>query len=140
MKAFNKENPRTSFGAFKPVGNLVAVLNSKEDAYDAKKKIVELGIDSDDITFLDGTDFTSMVDDLHLEQSAIALLGSELRRVDEFVKEAEKGRVFLVVFTPSEEETQQTVRTLEKNGYRFAIKYGYLFFERYDSEHKANIQ
>jgi len=135
MKPFSKENPNTSFGAFKPVGHLVAVFDSKTEAQTAKTDIIELGIDSDDVTFLDSSDFTEMVDDLRMNQSPLAMLGSELRRVDEFVKEAEKGRVFLIVMTPSRQRTQRTVKILEENGYRFAIKYGHLFFERYDAEH-----
>lgn len=70
----------------------------------------------------------------------MAILGSELRKTDVFRKHAEDGASFLVAFAPSEEQTKYVMSIVERYNYRYALKYGHMFIERFDPQHPATEQ
>lgn len=135
MTTFDKNNPQTSFGAFKPVGNLVIVFEDAASACDAKRDLLTGGHKGMELTFMTGTEFVKILDSMEMQQSMLALLGSELRKTDEFRREAERGACFLVAYAPSEDETDRVMRVVKRYDYRFALKYGHMIIERFDSEH-----
>lgn len=138
MSKFDSTDPQTSFGAFKPVGNLVAVFEDPDSAARARTDLQSGGYQPDEITLMRSVEFTKLLDDMREEQNAIALLGSELRKTDEFLAHAENGATFLIIYAPSDEETKRAMRVVSRYNYHFALKYGHLLIERFDPEHPAN--
>lgn len=135
MQEFDKKNPQTSFGAFKPVGNVVAVFNDVNNAMKAQADLVSGGDEEMELTFMKGDEFIALLDELNGEESVLAVLGSELRKTDEFRKHAEGGACFLIAFAPSDKQTQHVVSTIGRHDYVFALKYGHMMIQRFDPEH-----
>mgnify|MGYP005738487901 CR=1 FL=1 len=138
MSKFDIKDPQTSFGAFKPVGNLVAVFNDADSAAKARTDLHTGGYQEDEVTLMLSVEFTKLLDEMREDQNAIALLGSELRKTDQFREHAEQGASFLIIYAPSEEETKRAMRVVSRYNYHFALKYGHLLIERFDPEHPAN--
>ncbi|GHA13179.1 hypothetical protein GCM10008090_23630 [Arenicella chitinivorans] len=138
MSKFDLEDPQTSFGAFKPVGNVVAVFNDADSAARARTDLEAGGYQPDEVTLMRSVEFTQLLDEMREDQHAIALLGSELRKTDEFRDHADRGATFLVIYAPSDEETKRAMRVVSRYNYHFALKYGHLLIERFDPAHPAN--
>lgn len=138
MKTFDKDSPETSFGAFKPVGNLVITFNKLEDASNAQDDLKIGGYDESELSCIKGAEFIEILDDLETQQSLLAVLGSELKKMDQLYKEAEKGASFLVAFAPSTSEAERVMRVVERYKYKFALKYGHMIIERFDAEHPVS--
>lgn len=137
MSTFDKDNPQTSFGAFKPVGNIVIVFDDAASARSAESDLLTGGHQPEEITFMPGDDFVALLDEMVEDQSVLAILGSELRKTDEFRTHADKGASFLIVHAPSEELTKNVMNVVSRYNYRFALKYGSMMIERFDHEHAA---
>lgn len=138
METFDKQKPQTSFGAFKPVGNIVIVFEDSASAKSAQDDLLIGGHDDMELTFMSGPEFIEILDDMRMKQSALALLGSELKKTDLFREEAEKGASFLVAYAPGDDETQRVMRVVQRYNYRLALKYGRMLIERFDPEHPAS--
>jgi 2-keto-3-deoxy-6-phosphogluconate aldolase len=137
MQAFDKNDPQTSFGAFKPVGNVVVVFDDTISAVNAQTDLLAGGHDSMEITYMDANAFVKILDEMHENQGVLAVLGSELKKSDQFRKYAEQGACFLIAYAPSEDETKNVMNVVERYNYLFALKYGHLIIERFDPSHPA---
>lgn len=135
MQEFDKANPQTSFGAFKPVGNIVIVFDDVVSAMSAETDLLSGGYEGMELTFMQGPDFIALLDELNGQESVLAVLGSELRKTDEFRKHAEDGACFLIAFAPNDSDTKHAMNIAERYNYRFALKYGRVLIERFDSQH-----
>ena len=140
MHSFDEKNPQTSFGAFKPVGNIVAVFDDSASATKAQADLLASGLKNMEVIFMAASDFIALLDELNGQESVLAILGSELRKTDIFRKHAEDGASFLIAFAPSEEETKHVMTIVERYRYRYALKYGHMFIEHFDPEHPASAQ
>ena len=138
MKHFDKNKPQTSFGAFKPVGHLVAVFEDADNAELAHKDLTIGGYTRDDLTLMNSTAFLSLLDQLREHENALSMLGSELSKMDEFRHHADRGAGFLIIEAPSEQETIRAMHVVERYRYLFAQKYGHMIVERFDSDHHAD--
>lgn len=138
MKHFDKNHPQTSFGAFKPVGHLVAVFKDTENAKLAHTDLQTGGYTSDDLTLMNDNDFNSLLDDLKSHENALSMLGSELSKMDEYRRHADRGAGFLIIEAPTEQETKRAMHVVERYNYRFAQKYGHMIVERFDNEHPVD--
>lgn len=134
MQEFDKKNPQTSFGAFKPVGNVVAVFNDVVSAMNAQTDLLSGGYESMELTFMKGDEFIALLDELNGQESVLAILGSELRKTDEFRKHADDGACFLIAFAPSDNETKHVINIISRYHYRFALKYGRMMIERFSAD------
>lgn len=137
MKHFDKNSPQTSFGAFKPVGHLVAVFEDGPNAKLAHADLLTGGYTDDDLTFMDSTGFISLLDELKSHENALSMLGSELGKMDDFRRHADRGAGFLIIEAPTEQETKRAMQVVERYNYRYALKYGHMIVERFDNEHRA---
>lgn len=135
MQNFDKQNPQTSFGAFKPVGNVVIVFDDVSSAKNAEQDLLTGGHESMEVTFMEGVEFVAILDEMREDQGILAVLGSELRKTDEFRKHADSGACFLVAYAPSLDETNRVMNVAQRYSYRFALKYGNMLIERFDHEH-----
>lgn len=137
MNTFDKKNPPTSFGAFKPVGNLVAVFDDPDSAARARADLTTGGYNEDELTLMRSVEFIQLLDKMREDENAIAVLGSEMRKTDQFREAADQGASFLIVFAPSEQETRRVMQVVARYNYQFALKYGRMLIERFDPEHPA---
>lgn len=135
MQEFDKKNPQTSFGAFKPVGNIVAVFNDVNNAMKAQADLMSDSEEEMELTFMKSDEFIILLDQLNGQESVLAVLGSELRKTDKFRKHAEDGACFLIAFAPSDKQTQHVVNIIGRHNYVFALKYGHMMIQRFDPEH-----
>lgn len=137
MTTFDKHNPPTSFGAFKPVGNLVAVFDDPDSAARARSDLSTGGYNDDELTLMRSVEFIQLLDKMREDENAIAVLGSEMRKTDQFREAADQGASFLIVYAPSEQETHRVMHVVARYNYQFALKYGRMLIERFDPEHPA---
>ena len=137
MEAFDKNDPQSSFGAFKPVGNIVIVFGDAISAINAQTDLLAGGHDSMEVTYMDADAFVKILDEMRENQGVLAVLGSELKKSDQFRKYAERGASFVVAYAPSEDETKNVMNVVERYNYLFALKYGHLIIERFDPSHPA---
>ena len=134
MKSFDQNDPQTSFGALKPVGNLFVVFDDEAKAKQAQDDLLTGGRTKGEARFMSPKEFIELHDDLREEESVFSLLGSERKKAGELRDSAEDGNCFLVVYAPSEQETKRVLSVADTNGFDYALKYSNFIIERFDAE------
>lgn len=135
MTVFDKTDPETSFGVFKPVGNIVVVFTSAVPALGAQEALLKKGYTRELVTVLSSKEFVKMLDSIADQESVLAGLGSEWRKVEQFRDHAADGASFLVVYAPDKEETKSAMEIIDDFDYRYALKYGSWIIEKFDEDH-----
>ncbi len=111
-------------GVFYPRGYVIVTFDSAEAAENVRRRLVDGGYDEDDVQLLDtervkqGTS-----DDLRQLGPVMKALGSEGDLIRDHQALAAKGNTFLLVYAPSDLDTQRVMNVARKVGYHRAHKY-----------------
>jgi len=113
-----------SLGAFNPVGHTVLAFADDQSAADARKALLDAGIQADDIlTFTSGELFPDLSEMLR-NASGAAGFGYEIQLMRRYMTLASEGAGWLVVYAPEDEQTAQIGELAKRMNAKSAVHYG----------------
>jgi hypothetical protein len=119
-----QEQPPRQFGIFYPRGYVVVALQRQADAERLRQLLVDGGYDEEDVRMLDTAQVLAGASaDLENLSPFIKALGSEAGATKSHLEGAAKGQTFLVVYAPSELDTERLMNVARRVGYVAAQKY-----------------
>ncbi len=119
-----KDELQESLGAFNPVGHTVLAFANDQAAADARKALVDGGIQDEDIlTFTSGELFPDLSEMLR-NASGAAGFGYEIVLMRRYMTLASEGAGWLVVYAPEEEQTARIADIAKRLNAKTAVHYG----------------
>ena len=123
MKRMTRADPPQSFGAFKPVGHVVAAMPDDTRAAQAVAELLEAGFESDDILEYSAAEEGDEMDRMLRHTSNLAAFGHELLLMRRYQELAREGASWLIIWAPDE------ARPAALTGVLLAEKYHWLVIE-----------
>ena len=124
-----KDELPTSFGAFKPVGYVVACLPDDAAAKAAQAALLLAGFADEDLLRYSAAEEKSAMHALLKNASELAGFGHEVVLMRKYEELARQGCGFLLVYAPEDDATQRAAAVLRKHGTLLAEKYTLLVIE-----------
>lgn len=103
----DKQSPPTSFGVFKPVGHVLIQFANLRDLEAAAESIERLGVPLAGMAMYTPRQMIEQIDKEMQAASGVAAIGQEINLSKAHRAAAEKGRHFLVVAAPTDEQAQR---------------------------------
>lgn len=129
MKKMTKTHVLKSFGLFSPTGHIVLVFKTGQDADEAREKLLAAGFAEEDITQWRAAEVLAHVKKTQ-DSAAWALdIGQERAQLNKYFALANRGSGFLVVYAPSESESERVLTLVRGLGLQLAEKYNRLTLE-----------
>jgi len=129
MEKMTKAAMPTSFGIFSPTGHVVVAFDSDEDARKARQALISGGIGADEITVYRSDEVLSQIEGSRKTDNKIFQMGQEEEKVKRYTELASKGCGFLVVYAPSDEDSNRVMDIVHPLKPKFAEKYNRLTLE-----------
>lgn len=122
--AFFKDEASEGFGVFYPTHYLVSIFPSHPIALQARERLEQNNIKSDEILVLAGSEFVALSDKAHHDASAWSrltsriskIIGTEELHLEHDLQQAKNGGAFLAVYCPTQEEGQRIYHLLKSLG------------------------
>ncbi|HYC33876.1 MAG TPA: hypothetical protein VEB59_16415 [Gemmatimonadales bacterium] len=122
--AREREAPSRQFGIFYPRGYVVVALPSTEAADRMRRTLLDGGYDEEDIKVLERERvLEGATADLEHLSLFVRALGSEPQVSEGHQRGAAEGHAFLVVYAPSDLDTERLMNVARRHGYVKAQKY-----------------
>jgi hypothetical protein len=115
--------PPRSFGVFAPIGYVVMAFPGEAEAAEAREALRTGGYDDDEILTFTGAQVVADIEKNRDDVSFLAYMGAELGAQRQHLDHAKRGCAFLVVYAPSEAETERVVKVARRSGALLAHKY-----------------
>ena len=123
-KRMTKGELQESLGAFNPVGHTVLAFADDQTAADARKALLDAGIQEQDIlTFTSGELFPDLSEMLR-NASGAAGFGYEIQLMRRYMTLASEGAGWLVVYAPEDAQTARIGELAKRMNARSAVHYG----------------
>jgi hypothetical protein len=116
-------NVQRSFGAFYPSGHVVIFFANKGDAERAREALLTGGYEQNEIVVLSSDYVVTCVKNMLPNVSLLAQTGSETRHLREHLELAKQGCDKMVVYAPTEHESQRVMNVARRFDIRLAEKY-----------------
>ena len=122
----------SDFGAFYPVGYVVAAFPRTAQAKRVRKDLLTGGYDERDVIYLDAKAMARSLRSNLDKTGLLARLGTTRQTLEQQLAEADKGCDFLLVHAPSDEETARVMKVARRVPYRLAHRFHRLAIEDLD--------
>ncbi len=123
-KRMTKDELQESLGAFNPVGHTVLAFANDQAAADARKALVDAGIQEQDmLTFTSGELFPDLSEMLR-NASGAAGFGYEIQLMRRYMTLAGEGAGWLIVYAPEDSQTAQIGELAKRMNATSAVHYG----------------
>jgi len=129
MKKMTKTHVLKSFGLFSPTGHIVLAFKTGQDADKAREKLLAAGFAEEDITQWSAAEVLEHVKKTRASAAWALDIGQERAQLDKYFALAKQGSGFLVVYAPSESESQRVLTLVRDLGLQLAEKYNRLTLE-----------
>jgi hypothetical protein len=129
MKRMTKADHPQSFGAFKPVGHIVAALPDDARAASAVTELRRLGFGPDDILEYTAAEENDEMDEMLRHTSHLAAFGYELVLMRRYQELARDGASWLIIWAPDEQTHSAVTDVLRRHGALLAEMYHRLVIE-----------
>jgi hypothetical protein len=126
VDTFDKQEPPTSFTAFKPVGHVVLALPDDAAAQRAAQELRARGLAEEAIVRYSAAEQARLMEKLIDDSSGVAEFGHEIVVMRRFLDLALEGCGWLVVASPDEPTENTIVAVAQDMGAKAAVKYGRL--------------
>ena len=123
-KRMTKGELQESLGAFNPVGHTVLAFADDEAAADARKALVDTGIQEQDILTFTSEELFPDIEDMMRNASGAAGFGYEIQLMRRYMTLASEDVGWLVVYSPQEAKTAQIGDLAKRMNARSAVHYG----------------
>ena len=126
-----KTNPLRTFGVFSPIGHVVLAFATDTDAARAREALLTGGYEEDEVLHYRGDEVIADAEQTRDNLGVLARLGlsMEWSEVERDVQLAQQGAAFLVVYAPSEAETNRVINVARRFNTTLARKYHRLAIE-----------
>jgi hypothetical protein len=128
-KKISPRNLPRSFGVFSPIGHVVLAFPSDTDATRAREALVGGGYAEDEVLQFTAAEVQADIEKTRPAVSILALMGAELDHQNLHFDAAKQGCAFLLVYAPSEAETDRVINVARRFHARLAHKYNRLTVE-----------
>jgi hypothetical protein len=114
----------TEFGTFYPSGHLVVALGAREDAERVREDLLTGGYDPSDC-LIAGADEVAEASRQNLEDHTgfLARLGKGDEAVRTHLEAAKKGNSFLLIYAPTDLESERAMTVVRRVPFAFAHRY-----------------
>jgi phosphoribosylaminoimidazole (AIR) synthetase len=129
MEKMSKADFPTSFGIFSPTGHVVIAFENDADARNARQALITGGIGVDEITVYRSDEVLSQIEGSRKTDNKIFQIGQEEEKVKRYDELANQGCGFLVVYAPSDEDSNRVMEIVHPLKPKFAEKYNRLTLE-----------
>lgn len=126
----SKHDLPTSFGVLKPVGHVVVGFADPADRDAARTELQARGVASADLVSLEAHDMASQLDAQLDDASGTAAFGYEIVLAQHYRELARLGHAWLIVYAPSEADSQQVAAVARAHEAELADRYGRLAVEQ----------
>lgn len=124
-----KDELPTSFGAFKPVGYVVAALADDSTAQRVVDDLLAQGFELRDLVQYSLLDEHNKLRDLIDNASDVAGFGHEIVLMRRYQELSKQGCSWLMVYAPDDEQSDRVGEVLQKHGALIATKYNHLLIQ-----------
>lgn len=129
IKRMTKADRPQSFGTYNPVGHVLLAFPSDAVAEEARRALLDLGFDEDDLLFFSADEEREQMDSMLPRTSHIAGFGYEVTLMRRYQALAAEGCGWLLVYAPDVPHTERAVGVAGRLGARSAVKYHWLVVE-----------
>jgi hypothetical protein len=126
VDTFDRQEPPTSFTAFKPVGHVVLALPDDAAALRAAQELRARGLPEEAVVRYSAAEQARLMEKLIDDSSGVAEFGHEIVVMRRFLDLALEGCGWLVVASPDETTEDTVVAVAQDMGAKAAVKYGRL--------------
>jgi hypothetical protein len=123
-KRMTKDELQESMGAFKPAGHAVIALENDEVAGQARKALVDAGVDEQDILTFTSAELFPDLKDMMRNASGASGFGYEIVLMRRYMTIASEGAGWLVVYAPEEAITAKVAEVAKRLNAKTAVRYG----------------
>lgn len=125
----DKNELPTSFGAFKPVGYVVAGLPDEARAQAASEALLASGFEPRDLIHYGPLEERNTMREMIDNASELAGFGHEIVLMKRYQELSRQGCAWLLVYAPEDEQTARAGEILQAHGALIATKYNRLLIE-----------
>ena len=129
MKKMTKAHVLKSFGLFSPTGHMVLAFKTSQDADKAQEKLLAAGFSQEDITQWSAAEVLDHVEKTRASAAWALDIGQESAQLNKYFALAKQRSGFLVVYAPSESESQRVLTVVRDPALQLAEKYNRLTLE-----------
>lgn len=129
IKRMTKDAIPMSFGAFKPVGHVVAAFGESQQSSQAAQALFDAGFQPDDVLHYSADEEAARLQQLFQHASGTSEFGHEIVLMRKYRELAEQGCDWLIVYAPQDERTELVADILRRHGALLAVKYNRLLVE-----------
>lgn len=119
----------TSFGAFKPVGYVVAGMPDDASAKAASDALLAAGFEARDLIHYSLLDERNAMREMIDNASELAGFGHEIVLMRRYRDLSKQGCAWLLIYAPKDEQTERAASVLKDQGALIATKYNRLLIE-----------
>jgi hypothetical protein len=114
----------THLGVFYPRGYLILAFRDPADAAKVRESLMEGGYEADDVQIVPPDIVVDQVSQMAQEQGLAArMLGSEQEALEKQRQMAEQRATFLLVYAPSDLDTERAMKVARRHDVELAHKY-----------------
>jgi len=126
-----KANPPRLFGVFTPIGHVVLAFTNDADAAQAREALLTGGYEADEVLQFRSDEVIADAEQTRDNLGLLARMGlnMEWSEVERDVQLAQQGAAFLVVYAPSDAETNRVMNVARRFNTTLARKYHRLAIE-----------
>ena len=129
IKRLTKEDIRRESGTFSPTGHIVAGFTNDAVAATAAAALHKAGFKAEDVLAYTSTEVIKRLREMVAGASEAAGFGYEITLMRRYLKLAESGAGWLIVFSPEDELTEKVTHVATHHQALCAVHYGRLVNE-----------
>lgn len=131
-KKMNIEDPnigQSDFGAFYPTGCVVVAFADTESAQKVRAALLEGGYEENDCQYFPAQTMERRTRSNLEHVGFLASLGQSEKMINRYLELARDGSDFLIIYAPTQEESDRVMRVVKRGSFRLAQKYHRLAIE-----------
>ena len=129
IKRLTKEDIRQESGTFSPTGHIVAAFTNDAVAATAAATLHTQGFKAEDILSYTSPEVLKRLREMVASASEAAGFGYEITLMRRYLKLAEAGAGWLIVYSPDDEDTEKVTKVATDAKALCAVRYGRLVNE-----------
>ena len=122
-KRLTKEDIRNATGTFNPVGHIVLGFENDAVTAEAAQALRDAGFEAEDILSYTGAEVTPRLREMAHTASESAGFGYEITLMRRYLRLAEEGCGWLIVYAPDDEKAETITGVATRLGAKCAVRY-----------------
>lgn len=119
----DKHTFKNEFGVFYPIGYLIAAFDTEDNARQVRRDLMTGGFDQRDCQLYTADEVAAGARANYGKAGILSKVGASADRVHDHLEAAEQGATFLVVYAPTEVDTERVMTVCRRTRFRFVHRY-----------------